>query len=237
MARIFFRKDNSYQLAHISYLFISLLIVLAIFYFSQFYPGNRVWLPAIAICMISFMAHKMRQSPESSVNIFTQNGNYCYEGKKYSASYLREVGQLLKRKNEFTGVFIGDSSYYKDLYYSRRNPNVYFSPLSYILAGRGVKIDEFCLSDSSAILNHRGMNIWERHYLRNALSRSFFKRFVAHRKGYPREELLRRFIDLYKPDYVLLSKGVAPPSIVQNKTHTAFRDSTTGEQFVLINGN
>ncbi len=170
--------------------------------------------------------------PPASINIFNQNGAYVYNGKKYSETYLSQVNNFFDSGQQKVGGYLADTIFYNSTYYSRRNPNVYFLPLTYIMANKHNRVIDFCLSDSSAIKYNLTEQI-EKDYLDNSISRSLFFRY---RSGYPnlsRSPALQSFITVNGLSYLIVTKDYPLdelPVMIRRK----IIDGNTGEKFLIL---
>ena len=169
---------------------------------------------------------------EKQVNTFVQNGNYVYGGLKYSAGYLMEVKEYFKQSKPSVGGYIADTNFYKNTYYSRRNPNVYFLPVTYIVANDHNRNFEFCLSDTAAI-NYEVDNPLFKDYLHNAVNRSFFFQYRLKYPTFSYEQLVTKFITEYRLSYLVVTKDHALGN-VNKMVKKEIIDPNTGERFLIL---
>ena len=150
LARVLYLKDNAYQFIFIAHILITLFVWLV--YLHHYRNTNKpLQVLSSGLYISLFWVMHWVVMPPASPNIFRQNGAYVYEGKKYSETYLSQVNNFFDTGNQKVGGYLADTLFYNSTYYSRRNPNVYFLPLTYIIANKHNGIIDFCLSDSSAI--------------------------------------------------------------------------------------
>ena len=137
VARILYLKDNAYQFLFVMHIIVTLfiwLVYLAVLSVEK--KKNLFLLSSLFLSM--FFVLKPVISNEPRVNTFVQNGSYVYGGTKYSAEYIKDVKAYFKANKRVTGGYMADTNFYKNTYYSRRNPNVYFLPVTYIVANGGI---------------------------------------------------------------------------------------------------
>jgi len=141
----------------------------------------------------------------------------------------------LTGRDELLGGYLGDSTYYRGMnYFSLRNPNVYFPPITYIIAGRERTNYEFCLSDSAAILTDMAFgDTYEVNYLGDAIRRSGF---YVYRKetGLQRREALHRFISSRHLQYLIVSGKGCEAEVADIPVGQKFEDPSTGEIFLVL---
>ena len=170
------------------------------------------------------------------MDITRQNGRIVYGGRPYSAQYLAEVSDFVHGKSVLRGGYIGDSSYYSSLYYSRRNPNIYFPPLTYIIAGEVGNNYEFSLSAAPDILTGLIKDPIEAGYLGRAIGRSGFYQFGEQtRRAHPdRAALIRAFIRDRKLGYLIVTGAGAMRDLEGLPVERRYQDVSTGEYFLIL---
>jgi hypothetical protein len=234
MARLFYFKDNAYQFAFISYISASMLVWIWYMYFSTRFNGRWFLIVASIIFCAGYGVLKLNGRDAFKVNIFSQNGRYCYDGKPYSAVYIRQLMEYCKGKPALVGGYVADSLFYSNLYYSRRNPNVYWMPASYIIAGQVKSNFEFCLSEEQSIMYNLGDNVTELNYLRNAIHRSFYARYALKRKEAGQVATAKDFVIDHRLDYMIVSPHIDPAVMFAGLHFSKYTDANTGEQFVMF---
>jgi hypothetical protein len=235
-ARMLSFEDNAYQLAFVGYIAASLLI--AYIWLSMAAHFRTVGF-GLAGCLAFAGGYAVRTvwtGRDAFVDITKQNGMAVYGGRLYSGQYLATVGDFVRGKALLRGGYIGDSSFYQGLYYSRRNPNVYFPPLTYIIAGEVESNYEFSLSDPAAILTGLTGDPIGAGYLERAIGRSGFYQFEleVRRAHLDRAEVVRAFIRDRKLGYLIVSGEAAMPDLQGLPVERRFRDDSTGEWFIIF---
>ena len=232
IARVFYLKDNAYQflfLAHILLTIFIWLIYLEVLPLAanraKKFVGAAVYLSLLWFVHWAFF-------PGNYVNIFKQNGNYVYGGTKYSPDYLAAVGHYFKTENPGVGGYLADSSFYADTYYSRRNPNVYFLPVTYIVAGSHNNNIDFCLSDTGAIQNQLNDGL-SRDYVQNAVSRSLFFQYRLQHPSFNYYKAVSSFIADHHLSYIIVTKNFRLEDIGLT-TKNEIIDPATGERFISL---
>jgi len=243
ISRVLSYQDNAYQLAHPAYV----LGALAIFAVWAFFAGTRkaeviltgtrrakVLLAGTLVFAAGYVLYKWKEGKEARVDIFRQNGNIVYGGSPYSEGYLARVTGFFSGAGDVAGGYLCDSVFYSNLYYSRRNPNVYFPPVSYIIANRIGSNYEYCLSDSTAMFaNLDRADPYQADYLSVAIRRSGF--YVFQRMGgWQRSEAIRRFIAGRHLRYLILSGRKCEAEVAGIPVAQRFEDPRTGEVFLCL---
>jgi hypothetical protein len=236
LARTLSFQDNAYQLAFIGYIVASVFIMY--FWFSMA-ANFRAFGFALAGCLVFASGYAIRKvwtGQEAFVDITRQNGRIVYGGRPYSAQYLAEVSDFVHGKSVLRGGYIGDSSYYSSLYYSRRNPNIYFPPLTYIIAGEVGNNYEFSLSAAPDILTGLIKAPMEAGYLGRAIGRSGFYQFEeqTRRAHLDRAALIRAFIRDRKLGYLIVTGEGAMRDLEGLPVERRYRDVSTGEYFLIL---
>ena len=231
IARILYLKDNAYQFIFITHILITIFVWLV--YLHQFKETDKSLHVIGGTCYVSFMWFlSWVWWPNKSVDIFRQNGAYVYEGKKYSATYLSEVNNFFDTSTQAVGGYLADSLFYESIYYSRRNPNVYFLPLTYVAANKHNRIIDFCLSDTTDIKFNLIEQI-HKDYLDNAISRSLFFRFRSSHSALNYTQAVHDFIAANHLTYLVVTKEYPLdklPVIIKQK----ITDPNTGERFLVL---
>lgn len=231
--------DNAYQFGFVGYTagwFITFLTL-----FLLIIKCVKRTIPVVIISgsfFLLFLLQRFVLPNESHQFIFRQNGAYVYGGKKFTDTYIKQIDSALSGKQVIRGGYWGDELFYDSLYYSRRNPNVYSLPSSYIIANKVFLNEEFCLSDSAAIMRGMNKNLpGEIAYLQAAIRRSVFSSRIKSNKPSVNDSRLA-FIKKHQLNYLILTRN-ADSGILQFLHVTKhFSDSNTGERmYVLANDN
>ena len=231
LARILYLKDNAYQFIFITHILITLFVWLV--YLHQIRETSKpVHVLSAALYISLFWVLHWVVMPPASVNIFRQNGAYVYEGKKYSENYLSQVNNFFDTSKQKVGGYLADTLFYNSTYYSRRNPNIYFLPLTYIMANKHNRIIDFCLSDSSAIKYNLTQQI-ENDYLDNAISRSLFFRYRSDHPSLNQIETIKSFITNNRLSYLIVTKDYPLEELPVNIRRQII-DTNTGERFLIL---
>ena len=231
LARILYLKDNAYQFIFITHILVTLFVWLV--YLQQIrdnYKPKYILSAFIYLSLLWFLSWVL--VPNKSVNIFNQNGNYVYGGIKYSVSYLAEVNNFFDSSKQPIGGYLADSSFYLSTYYSRRNPNIYFLPLTYVVANRHNRIIDFCLADSTDIKYDLTEQI-HKDYLDNAISRSLFFRYRLSQPLLNYTQAVQSFANAHRLAYLILTKDY-PLHILQLNVKRQIVDANTGERFLIL---
>jgi hypothetical protein len=231
VGRLLFLKDNAYQFLFIAHI-IATLVIWLVYLFSMESGGTKKVVFLGGILLISVFLFKLFFVLGKPINTYVQNGRYMYNGLPYSKAYLQKVDAYFKQHRGGIGGYAADSVFYQSVYYSRRNPNVYFLPLTYVVAGRHNGNIEVCLSDSVAIISQVVLPI-EREYLGNAINRSAFFQYQRQQKSVAYKELVEQYIQLTKLAYIIVTKGY-DAGYLQPRVKQAFSDETTGERFLVL---
>ena len=231
MARILYLKDNAYQFLFITHILITLFIWLVYLVVLSHKSKPKFYVFASVFLSLVFLV-KLVTGNEKPVDTFVQNGNYVYGGAKYSAAYLREVKDYFKLSNPSVGGYIADTNFYKNTYYSRRNPNVYFLPVTYIVASGRNRNFEFCLSDTAAI-NYQLENPLFKDYLQNAVNRSFFYQYRLKYSTLSYEQIIEKFITEFKLSYLVVTKDCQVGNL-KKMVKKEVIDPNTGERFLIL---
>ncbi len=231
LARILYLKDNAYQFLFITHIIVTWAIwMIYLKTLSTSVKTSHYYLSVIFLSFLWFA--KPVFSGEASINTFSQNGNFIYGGVKYSTAYLNQVKTYFKYQPEVIGGYIADSNFYRSTYYSRRNPNVYFLPITYIIAASRNRNFEFCLSDTSA-LNTELTNPLHYDYLQNAINRSQFFQFRLNNPALNYQQGVEIFIKQYRLQYLFVTKNYNLNGL--NKlVRKTFTDANTGERFLVL---
>lgn len=232
IARLFDFMENFYQVAFVGY------IVAALFLFSLLAMlSARGILPAIVVIFLQLGGYallKYKDRESAFVNVFLQNGQYCYGGKPYSAAYLAQVTKYMQTRDGAAGAYIADSGYYRDLYYSIHNPVVYHLPITYIISNNVRSNMDYCVSDTAAIYCGTGMEQRDA-YLANGIARSFFHNgFMPGSDMTDTGEKIRRFIDEAHLEYLVVTKDVRIDPVLLSRMSGSYTDENTGERFLII---
>ena len=231
IARILYLKDNAYQFIFITHILVTLFVWLV--YLHQIKDTYKPLHVLGATFYVSFMWFlSWVWWPKKSVDIFRQNGAYVYEGKKYSATYLSQVNNFFDTSRQTVGGYLADSLFYKSIYYSRRNPNVYFLPLTYVAANKHNRIIDFCLSDSADIKYNLSDQI-HKDYLDNAISRSLFFRYRQDNPSIGYTQSVRSFIATNHLTYLVVT-GDYPLDKLPVNVRRQITDVNTGERFLIL---
>lgn len=232
MARVLYLKDNAYQFLFVAHIIATIFIWLM---YLLVLPKNNKQSSYIfsAVFLSIFWFIKPSVSNEKFVNTFKQNGNFVYEGKKYSQEYLNRVMGYFKEQKNIVGGYLADTNFYKTTYYSRRNPNVYFLPITYIVSNNYNRNFEFCLSDTSAIICHEDNPVYKE-YLTNAIHRSFFFQYLKENPSIDYSLAVNNFINRNHLSYLFITKDYDVNSFVKSKVKREIVDSGTGERFLIL---
>ncbi|HEV3413334.1 MAG TPA: hypothetical protein VG101_12690 [Puia sp.] len=235
-ARVLSFQDNAYQVAFIGYIMASVVVIYGWLYMATFFRTVGFGLLGCLVFTGGYVVRKVWMGPEAFVDITRKNGAVVYGGRPYSAGYLADVGSFVRGKSELRGGYIGDSVYYRQLYYSRRNPNVYFPPLTYIIAGEGGSNYEFCLSDPTDMLTGLAVDPIATGYLDRAIGRSGFYQFEQETRQAvnDRAGALRAFIRDRKLGYLIVTGPSAMAELRGLSVERSFRDESTGETFLIL---
>lgn len=234
LARILYLKDNSYQFLFIAHIIISLFVWLLIAKFLQSKSAGY-WIGAsLFFSILCFV--KVAAQPEVLVDTFVQNGNFIYGGKKYSENYIKEVKKYFQSNKKILGGYICDSSFYKDIYYSRRNPNVYFLPITYIVSKEVNRNIELCLSDSASINIGATAKI-DKEYLENAVQRSIFYQYQKQHPALTLEQVRLAFIKKHSLAYLIVTSNNIVGPLIQQEVKREILDPLTGERFLIFTYN
>jgi len=231
LARVFFLKDNAYQFLFITHILATLLIWLMYLWYLKKNITPRIVLLVSGYLSLLWLVNRIITLP-AQTNIYKQNGHFVYNGLPYSKQYISQVMQYFQNEKPALGGYIADSSFYNQLYYSRRNPNVYFMPVSYLVAGRYNQTLQICLSDTAAIL-HQLTNPVFINYLNNAIERSLFYRFRLQNKGLLYQQQVAAFTQSNQLSYIIVSKNVWATG-VDIRPKRQLTDPITGEQFLIL---
>ena len=232
MARVFFLKDNAYQFLFFAHLLTSFFIwVLFVFVLAK-ETSIFKWVGATVFLSVFFFL-RILVYPETEVNIFKQNENFVYDGKKYAVGYISQVQSYFKENPNVQGAYMADEKFYAETYYSRRNPNVYYLPISYIIAAKANNNIEYCLSDSVDIMTGVS-NPVSINYLQNAIDRSVYIQFQL-QQGATSDDFKRvSFILRHKLKYLIVTKDVVLEPKILEIVKNEFVDETTGERFYVF---
>ena len=231
IARILYLKDNAYQVIFITHILVTLFVWLVYLHIiKDTYKPLHVLGATFYVSFMWFLSWVWW--PKKSVDIFRQNGAYVYEGKKYSATYLSQVNNFFDTSRQTVGGYLADSLFYKSIYYSRRNPNVYFLPLTYVAANKHNRIIDFCLSDSADIKYNLSDQI-HKDYLDNAISRSLFFRYRQDNPSIGYTQSVRSFIATNHLTYLVVT-GDYPLDKLPVNVRRQITDVNTGERFLIL---
>ena len=231
IARILYLKDNAYQVIFITHILVTLFVWLVYLHIiKDTYKPLHVLGATFYVSFMWFLSWVWW--PKKSVDIFRQNGAYVYEGKKYSATYLSQVNNFFDTSRQTVGGYLADSLFYKSIYYSRRNPNVYFLPLTYVAANKHNRIIDFCLSDSADIKYNLSEQI-HKDYLDNAISRSLFFRYRQDNPSIGYTQSVRSFIATNHLTYLVVT-GDYPLDKLPVNVRRQITDVNTGERFLIL---
>jgi hypothetical protein len=231
MARILFLKDNAYQFLFITHILVTLFAWLIYLTALSKKNSSRSYLFASVFLASSGLIRPII-STDQAVNTFVQNGSFVYGGAKYSATYINEVRKYFSQLKPAIGGYLADTGFYGSTYYSRRNPNVYFLPITYIIANDHNRNFEFCLSDTLAI-NYQVDNPLYKEYLRNATSRSFFYQYGLKYPTYTHDQIVEKFIADNHLSYIIVTKDY-PLDNLKRFVKKQLTDPNTGERFLIL---
>jgi len=234
MARLLTYQENAYQLAFLGYILAVFFIFVCWCHFSAFFRNSLFFPVGMGVFLLGYVLLKVREGREGSVDVF-RSGSSVDGSRHYTEQYIGAVKGCLKGRKNLLGGYLGDSSYYWQMdYFSLRNPDVYFPPISYIIAGRVLSNYEFCLSDTAAIL--AGMDrsdAYTINYLDDAIGRSGFYVYVK-QTGSQRREALRNFISSRHLQYLIVSGKASEADVANIPMEQKFKDSATGEIFIIL---
>ncbi|TDH27810.1 hypothetical protein EXU57_04890 [Segetibacter sp. 3557_3] len=230
IARLLYQKDNAYQFLFISDIVVLLLIWISILLFASNY-NNKLLLPAAIVFFGTWAVRALAEPQMFFVDTFRQNGNLVYEGRKYAAPYLDAVQRYFRTNRDVVGGYIADSTFYRSIHYSRRNPNVYFLPLTYIVSATVNKNFEFCLSSPEDILSGITYPL-EAEYLNTAVNRSYYLNYKNTHKGLSKDQLLYNFIREHDLAYLIVTGNVQAGPAVLSLFRNQVSDPVTGEKFL-----
>jgi hypothetical protein len=232
IARVFYLKDNAYQFLFVAHIVATVFIWIV--YLKMWEDKSQHWQALVFAGFLSlFWFVKAIVYNEQWLNIFKQTAPYAYNGTGYNVRYIDSVASYIKTNKSVVGGFVCDSIYYNNLYYSQKNPNVYFLPITYLVAEKYNNNFEFCLSNPSLIIGHEQNRVYK-DYLTNAVQRSFFNHFLqtSHIDNY--DQGLQSFINTYQIDYLIFTKYAAIPSYILPKVKKQYSDPSTGEKFLVL---
>lgn len=226
LARVGDFLDNLYQIAYNS--FVATTILIFLLFLKAISKTKKRAILVLAINLAGFILFRLNSQDHK--NIFDADNDLYHSGKNYSRAYMQSVSDyFLNHKNSY-GAWMADSIYYRDLYYSARNPNVYHLPITYVISDKHKNID-FCLSEKKAILHHPENRFNNNRYLLNALERSIFHRSDT-AEAHP--IAVTRFIHAIGIDYLILSPGMNLNTFPKLNVERMVRDENTGEQFIIL---
>lgn len=233
VARVLGYLENLYQVAYTAYIVVSLFIFIL---FALVVKRGRLYaLPVIILTLAGYAIFKTATFHTQGRSIFYHGGGGGYGGVTYSAGYLAQVNAFMKEAGSCAGGYLADSSYYRPLYYSNRNPAVYHLPLTYIIANNVTSNIDYCLSDQNDILYDGTGALQHNVYLGNGIDRSYYhwfkKRLCA---GQPNNACATAFALQHRLKYLILTRGIAIDSALSNHTSQVFTDSNTGERFLVL---
>lgn len=228
-ARILFIKDNAYQFLFAAHIIVFLLIwVVGVIAVKKAQPA--IWLFAAFLFSVPVIIKLavFKNAPD----IFIQNGNHIYNGKKYSPTYLDSVATYFQDHPEAKGAYMADSNFYRQTYYSRRNPTVYFLPLTYIISKKVNHNIELCISDSACIITGTE-NPVHIDYLRSAVQRSLFYQYQKKHPLSDIKQVQKKFLKEYRISYLIATADVSLDFIGEDIS-IIYKDAITGEQFIIL---
>jgi hypothetical protein len=220
--------ENAYQIAFNGFMAAMLLLLIWVILAAARQP-RVIWI-WLAIHLGSFLLYKFREGPEAFSNRYAQNAGSIYGGRPYSPAYLEEVIHFFKKEKPLYGGYLADSAFYRDLYYSRRNPNVYHLPLTYIISNQVPTNMDFCLSTRAAIVYSGEGHPLRNHFLDLAISRSLFYRDYPDSTG----KAVADFIRDQGLRYLILSPGAGLDPAWAAKVTRQLLDPGTGERFLIL---
>ncbi|HEU4716274.1 MAG TPA: hypothetical protein VFU15_00485, partial [Bacteroidia bacterium] len=227
--------NNAYQFVFIAYC----VLALTIFILIQKTCADILSASAgttVQLLLILFLVFSgIRLAGISRHSLFSGQELYKKEFKPYSRDYLSQVSERMKLIGKAPGGYIGDSSYYAELYYSKRLPDFYFPGLSYFIFAGTDDSYQFCLSDTAAItFGYRGTPR-DLNFLRQAVASSLFQMdFYSAPSPLSIGEKRRQAIKKYNIAYMILCPGVDPDPEWAGMAREKITDKVTGETFVTL---
>jgi hypothetical protein len=218
--------ENFYQVAFNAHVAVALLVF--ILFTAAAANSSTKNLIAAAFFVGGFIF--LRVSSTDHKSIFRYNGAGEFGYASYSNEYIKQVSGYLAQNSASYGAYIADSSYYNNMYYSARNPNVYHLPLTYVLANQLHSNVDFCLSDTTAILHDDSGKLINNRYLLNAIDRSWFH--ISH-QGQEHSTAVANFISRNNIHYLICTRNVrVDTSLIP--VDRILMDSITGERFLIL---
>jgi hypothetical protein len=237
--QLFSFMSNTYQFAFIGYVACALLLFTFIVYsinqvtVSDLKYRKYIFISIFCLYILFGLVSSRLLDKKNIFYPLAENGTYL----PYSERYLSTIKTLFKEKKlAGFGGFIADSSYYKDLEYSQRMPDIYFLPVSYFIADNHSYNYEFCLSKEQDILFNLICDKSAAGYLQHMISSSLFYHDNPglNTSSFFYEKKVNEFIMNRQLTYLILTKGVKPDFLLTERIDKMIVDETTGEQFVVL---
>lgn len=228
--------DDAYQFAYIADAASGFVyLILMMFLFDGMYVKKRLYLILSLVIIALFFGQRFVFLQKSYDNVFKQNGEFLYGGKKFSADYLQKIDHVFPKGSKVKGAFWADVNFYDSIFHhSYRNPNVFLLPTSYVLASYTGLNYEFCLSDSADIIyGIKESEVIPYGYVSSAIKRSAFYQYAVNNNTTSNENRLH-FIKNNKLQYLILTKNADTSIIAQLPVLKKFQDSSTGERFYTL---
>jgi hypothetical protein len=218
--------ENFYQVAFNAHIDVALLVFIMFTAAAANSPTKNLIAAAFFVAGFIFL----RVSSTDHKSIFRYNGSGEFDHDSYSKEYIKQVSSYIAQNSASYGAYIADSSYYDNMYYSARNPNVYHLPLTYVLANQLHSNVDFCISDISAILYDDSGRLLNNRYLLNAIDRSWFH---MSQQGKEHSTAVANFISRNNIHYLICTRNVhVDTSFIP--VEQILTDTITGERFLIL---
>ncbi len=226
--------NNAYQFVFISFCVFAISCFVLFQKRIEGYENESSMVMASLFLCVFLLFSAVRLTGISRKSLFVGQELYSKSYKTYSYDYLKEMESELLKLNDRPGAYIGDSSYYEKMYYSKRLPDFYFPGSCYHIFSIVDNSYQLCLSDTNAIVY--GYNGTQRDltFLHQSIAASLFHREfyqeIAKSVGEKRSEAIEKF----KIAYLILTPNVLVDKEWSDKIRKTILDENTGEKLILM---
>lgn len=233
--------NNSYQFAYITYCMIALCI--PPLWKEAFERSSGMRRTAVSLVLVAVVVFGAVRFNELSMQSMF-DGYSTYNGyKQYDPAYLAEIKTHMEGITT-PGAYIGDTTYYRDKYYSKRLPDFYFPGSAYYMASFKDDSYQYCFSEPTSIQYGYSGTQRDLDFLKRATAASLFHREYFLEDGSPAPQkgvsssapgmIRAAAIRKFNVAYVILTPGVQPDAEWSSMIKSVSVDKATGESIAWL---
>ena len=229
--------SNTYQFAFISYIQLSLLLF--IYIYSEKLELNPTiqsyWVSKLILFFyLSVCAYWLY--PYGKNILFSSMRAVVPKGI-YSEKYLIKIDSLIESKQiSFPGAYIGDSLYYKNMYYSHRMPDLYFPFSFYYLSSKYSGAYEFCLTNKQDFFYKLSTGKQNMAYLKYMVNSTPFNLYsmMNDRRDKSYFYLRNKFLEENHISFLVITSHTQLDELILNRSYGSIIDEKSGERLLLL---